>query len=330
MSTSALAEATEAVASPPETQERPPVLDAVTRQRLAVASCAADTLESLADSGAWERLDPTLVAHLAEHARRLGGFLERVRRLPSVRACEQEMLGVRRLERRLEVALDLLIEEEKDETSETRPAGRRKPRGEDELFLGDFTDQQLSDDQREQVRERRRRKKQARRLLSPRAKRLVLYVAAGAAVTAASIFAVALGALQGTPEAANAKPPVREPMQLNPYLEDLQVFLPARLVMVQDGTAVVMVSREWLLKSSAQRQVDADGAHVFLENRAIPRIELLWEDGGLIARGERDRHVIFADGSNAALTGAAVESSGDAGAETTDEVAPSFGPGPPQ
>ena len=105
-----------------------------------------------------------------------------------------------------------------------------------------------------------------------------------------------MGALQGK-SASSTQTLEKEPMAVNEYLEDVRVFLPAKMVMVHDNTAVVMVEREWLLETPEQRQVDADGAHVYLSNRAITSIELLWADGGLIARAGKDEKVVFADGT---------------------------------
>ena len=294
MSTALLDETTDTVLEEPQEL----VLDAVTRQRLEVAACAVDTLEELADSGAWERLDEALAEHLVQHALRLCGFLERVRHLPSVKACEQEMLAIRRVERRLEVALDLLLEDER-ETTESLPGGKPKrgKGGGDANFLGDFTEASLTADEREQVRERRLERKAAKRLLSPGAKRIVAYMAACFVLVISSAVLVSLGVLQGQPESATAPPP-REPMKVNKYLQDVRVFLPAKLVMVQGNTAVVMVEREWLLKTPSERQVDADGAHVYLSNRNITALELLWVDGGLIARATKEGHAVFAEGTS--------------------------------
>lgn len=318
-----------------EVEEQGLVLDATTRQRMEVARCAADTMEELADTGAWDRLDPAIAAHLAGHARRLCGFLERVRGLGAVRDAERELLAVRRVERRLEVCLDLLVEDD-EEASTDRPVARKKKRGaakgDEELFLGDFTNKQLSEEQRQQVAERRKKKKEARRLLSPRAKRMVLYVAACLAMTVGSLMLVAMSELGSSGPSGPTEPPVKEPMQLNEYLEDVQVFLPAKLVVQQQDTAVVMVRREWLLESQEQRQVDADGAHVFLSNRAIPRLELFWEDGGLIGRAERDGHFVFRDG-NAGISSrpkgeSAAEPAADAGSDLPPGLTPPPGVGP--
>ena len=106
-----------------------------------------------------------------------------------------------------------------------------------------------------------------------------------------------MGALSSGPQPTTAGP-AEEPMKRNEYLEDVRVFLPAKLVIVHGNTAVAMVKREWLLKSPQERQVDADGAHTYLSNRAITVLELLWEDGGLIARAEKGGHVVFAEGTS--------------------------------
>ena len=307
-----------------EVEERELVLDTTTRQRMAVAACAAETLEEFADSGAWDRLDPAIAEHLAGHARRLCGFLGRVRHLRAVRDCEREMLAVRRTERRLEVCLDLLVEEE--ETTGEREAVRRprkKSRGQDEAFLGDFTNKTLTDEQRKQVRERRRKRKEAKKLFTPRAKRILLYVVGCIGLTISSLVLVAMSDLQRSGGGRQAAPPVQEPMELNTHLEDLQVFLPAKMVVQQQGTAIVMVRREWLLKSQDQRQVDADGAHVFLQNRAIPRLELFWEDGGLIGRAEKDGHFVFREDLSRPDGRPSAE---EASAEGGDRPAPALGP----
>lgn len=318
MSTALLDDATETLEDPQEL-----VLDAVTHQRLEVAACAVDTLEALADTGAWDRLDPALADHLVQHARRLGGFLERVRHLPGVRACEQEMLAVRRVERRLEVALDLLVEDERAANTPNR-SGRVKTgsRRTDEQFLGDFSEKTLTKEQRQAVRERRMKRKAAKKLLTPRGKRILMYSIVCVAMTVSSAVLVALGAMQGGGKSV-ASAPVSEPMTRNQYLEDVRVFLPAKMVMVQGNGATVMVRREWLLKTPDQRQVDADGAHVFLSNRAITGLELLWEDGGLIGRAEKGGHVVFAEGTSGLI------GRQSAGTASEDDAAPiGLGPGP--
>lgn len=271
------------------------VLDPVTRQRVRVASASANALEAIMDAGAWGELDPVIASHMRRHARRLASFLAKVRGTPGIRACESELLSIRRIERRLEVVLELVGEERRDAAAEGDGARREG------IFLGDFTDLQLTETQREQVRERRRARKEAKRLVQPATLRMIGYVALGLFVAAGSALLVALSDFGSSTPARAVQPDL--PFSANDYLEDLRIFLPAKASMVGEGTATVVVARDWLLQSAAEREEGARGARVFLQNRAIHRFILAWEDGTVIATADREGPLVFEESSGAVPAG---------------------------
>ena len=73
--------------------------DRVSRQHLLVAQSAADTIEHLGETGAWERLEPVLAEHLLIQARRLEGYVTTLTEARPVRSSEPALLLLRRLQR---------------------------------------------------------------------------------------------------------------------------------------------------------------------------------------------------------------------------------------
>lgn len=292
-------------------------LDAVTRERLAVAESAARFLEELADSGALGRLDPAVAEHLFAHARRLTAWLSFARMSPTVRADEDAVLALRRLERRLEVALEILDEQ-----------GAEDQRAGGSLFYGDFTGRghRVGEDGTEVTEPGRGRSaargkkgrrgkgsargrrgsriREARRLteeLTHRVLRLGGLLLLGAVI---AIGAVAFNKVDGaTRRVRKGAPPMT--FERNTHLEDMKVFFPAVMTVEADQTLSVLVDRAWLLTSVGQRQEDAAAAHVWLLNRNVTGLILRWSDGTMIGSFEDGKmawHETLGDGGEQAPT----------------------------
>src|SRR5687768_15549046 len=82
--------------------------DRSTHHRLTVAGQVADTLESLSDSRAWDRLDPAIQLHLLSQAQAYRDHVAQLGSQRAVRGVEDAALRLKRLERRLEIAVDQL------------------------------------------------------------------------------------------------------------------------------------------------------------------------------------------------------------------------------
>ena len=271
--------------------------DRATRQRLLVAEQVADTLESLSDSRAWDRLDSAVQSHLLTHARALQDHVAHLGSQRVVRGVEHAALRLKRLERRLEIAVDQLAP----------PAdGKRAPGG---LFLGDFTEAELLDDgtgtgtgSGETSKKPKKGKKESKRAKAAAAlgagvkrfksraeraaskavsRRITLYIVAGLIVTGGAVI---WNLKESFSEARHVSRPPSTGFQMDQHLKEVRVFLPATTTVLRDRSIRVVVSKEWLLRTEAQRRTDAAGAHVWLSNRNINQLMITWDDGTPLAR----------------------------------------------
>jgi hypothetical protein len=265
-------------------------LDLVTRERLAVAAVAADTLEGLSSNHSWEQLDPTLARHLRRHAQQLAVFLERVQAVDQVKDCESELMAMRRTQRRLEVALELLEEEEQDKDTKSTFATEPRLAAATDLFMGDFTNAEVDDVQKEVVRGRRQVRKEKKRK-AKRTFRLGVLAFVAVVVVAASLAVVSVSDFgkkeqRAAAVSSNAAVP-------NRYLQDIQAFLPATQTFMTDGAAMIQVSRDWANKSLVDRKRAAAELQVFLANRGVPKVILSWKGGSMLAMGKGGEEMKF-------------------------------------
>lgn len=263
--------------------------DKATRHRLVVAEAVADTLETLSDSRAWDRLDPAIQQHLLAQARRLEEHVTSLGSQRVVRSVEDAALRLKRLERRLEIAVDHLAP---PESKGKAPGG---------LFLGDFTEAELSGEEPAEGRKKKAGRKESVRAKAgaalnagvarfktkaekaaakASARRMTAYVLFGAVLTAA---AVAWNLKETFAESRMVSRPPTAGFKMNQHLGDIRVFVPATTTVLKDRDMRVAVSKEWLLRSEEQRRQDAEGAHVWLSNRNINGLMLAWEDGTPLA-----------------------------------------------
>lgn len=263
--------------------------DRVSRQRLLVAQSSADTIERLSETGAWERLEPALAAHLIGQARRLSMYVTGLTQARPVRASEPALLLLRRLERRLQIAAELVEDEE--ERKDKEAAGG--------LFLGDFTENEPAADDitlpRHAAAKAGRAGKTGGRLAAARAagkrtwatkaeriaalrqsKRVMTYVGVAFAAVIASVGYRVLTTMQERTVRVVA-PPVQ--FQPGTYLSDVQIFLPATFTAQMGLDMTVVVSKDWLLRPQEKRAEDAAGAATFLLNRNVRKVRFQWEDG---------------------------------------------------
>jgi hypothetical protein len=262
--------------------------DRITRQRLLVAQAAADTIERLSENGAWERLEPAIAQHLMSQARLLVEHVDGLSRARPVRASEPALLLLRRLQRRLEIAAELVADEDE----------RRAAAGPGGLFLGDFTEAEP------EVRERTGqpgqkpgtkaspkasgaksvakvataawRSKTEKLATLRQSRRIVTYVGGGFLVVVASLGFRLVSTLQEHPTQP-IPPPVA--FEAGAYLHDLQIFVPATFTAQLGSEVSVVVSKDWLLAPADKRREDIAGAAVFLQNRNIRKARFQWEDG---------------------------------------------------
>lgn len=264
--------------------------DRVSRQRLLVAQSAADTIEQLAESGAWERLEPSIAEHLLIQARRLGGYVTTLTEARPVRASDPALLLLRRLERRLAIAVEL-VEDEAAKTEGMVAGG---------LFLGDFTETPAPEGDRvrpKQGKEKAARSEAAKSAVAPRkwttkaqrlaemrqTRRVMTYIGVMVVAVMGSLAYRAVTAAQERP-VRNVPPPVI--FTPNEYLKDAQGFLPATSTAHQGNDLSVIVSQEWLLRTYERRATDANGLATYLLNRNVRRVSLQWEDGRPIVQFE--------------------------------------------
>jgi hypothetical protein len=259
-----------------------PTFDRATLERLRVAEAAARTLEALDEGRSWTELDPAIAAHLLAHADRLRAHLSGLQDDRAVRASEPTRLMLRRLERRLEIAMEALTETAKEAAS-----------GGAALFFGDFTVPEPSDAERTDKAAKpavapaaptaKQLTRTERRETSRRHGRILAYVGAGMAAVILSAVWVAVASVQektrpGTPPKIEFTPQA--------YLTDLRIFLPAVSTSLRGSDISVVVAKDWLLRPPQLRTQDAAAAHVFLMNRNVKRMLLQWEDGAIIATFE--------------------------------------------
>ncbi len=272
------------------------IFDGATRARLDLAGRLADTLEDFAASKCWDRLDPSLQRHLVAQARLLHEHARNLGSLRVVRAVEDVTLELKRLERRLDIAVDEL---------DPADAERRGPGG---LFLGDFTEMEADAGATMPGTSAGRRKIKAR---APSALRTTVHRIRSSAersaarassrriglyITATMVLCLAAGIWNAKETIAQRREFVKPPanaFQVNQYLTDMQIFMPATFTAVRDRNMRVVVSKDWLLRSESQRQTDAASAHVWLANRNIPSMLLTWDDGSPLARYENGQGVWF-------------------------------------
>ena len=274
----------EAPQQPPEATslEQLP-FDRATRQRMLVARACADTLEALAESRAWEGLDPALAAHVLAQSCALRDYVARLGTARVVRASEPALLMLRRLERRLDVATEHVAPD--------RVAGKTAPAG---LFMGDFTEAdpvekpagaRTAGGRKSRAVARARGSKLSRRerlqaLASTR--RIGTYVLGGLALIVASLAWRMAATINERPLVASSQP--RTAFEPNEYLSDLQIFLPATFTAKRGSDMTVVVGQGWLARGWAQRQQDAAGASVYLLNRNVRRLLIRLEDGTSVVR----------------------------------------------
>ena len=266
--------------------------DRATRQRLLVAEQVADTLESFADSRAWDRLDAAVQSHLLAHARALQDHVAHLGSQRVVRGVEDAALRLKRLERRLEIAVDQLAP----------PAeGKRASGG---LFLGDFTEAELLDDGTgaAPAKGRRPAKKESQRAKAAAAigagvrrfrtraersaskassRRITIYIVSGLLVTAAAVL---WNFKESYSEVRHTSRPPSAGFQMNQHLTEMRAFMPATTTVLRERSLRVVVSKDWLLRSEPQRRTDAAGAHVWLSNRNVNQLMITWDDGTPVAR----------------------------------------------
>jgi hypothetical protein len=263
--------------------------DRVSRQRLLVAQSAADTIERLSETGAWERLEPALAGHLIGQARRLSSYVTGLTQARPVRASEPALLLLRRLERRLQIAAELVEDEEE----------RRDKEAAGGLFLGDFTENEPSGDDvtlpRQSAAKAGKPGKSAKGLSAAAAagkrawaskaervaalrqsKRVMTYIGVAFAAVIVSAGYRMIATVQERPVRL-----VAPPVQFQPatYLSDVQIFLPATFTAQMGLDMTVVVSKEWLLRPIEKRVDDAAGAATFLLNRNVRKVRFQWEDG---------------------------------------------------
>ena len=263
--------------------------DRVSRQRLLVAQTAADTIERLVETGAWERLEPAIAEHLIILARRLEGYVVTLAQARPVRSSEPALLLLRRLERRLSIVVDV-VEGEAEKSS--RMVGGS-------LFLGDFTEVALDRSpttgrSRTETGKKKGAKAEAAgsRKWASRAekvaavrqsKRVMMYIGVAAVAVVGSLAWRAITTLQEHP-VRQTPPPVS--FTPNEYLKDVQGFVPATATAYQGNDLSVVVTKEWLLRTIDRRVTDANGLATFLMNRNVRRLRLQWEDGRGIVQFE--------------------------------------------
>lgn len=261
--------------------------DRATRQRLLVAEAVADTLESLSECRAWDRLDSSIQAHLLAQARRLEEHVGQLGKQRVVRSVEDAALRLKRLERRLEIAVDHLAP---PEDTGKHPAG---------LFLGDFTEAEVLDDgAATRTNAPRRESRTARAKAAPGAgpkkaltraekkaaqassRRVTAYIVVGLALTAAAVG----WNIYATQEQSRhfSRPPTAG-FKMDEYLDEVRVFVPASATTMRERDIRIVVSKEWLLRPESQRRTDAEGAHVWLSNRNVNGMLLTWDDGTPLA-----------------------------------------------
>ena len=279
--------------------------DRVSRQRLLVAQSAADTIEHLSETGAWERLEPVLAEHLLIQARRLEGYVTTLTEARPVRSSEPALLLLRRLQRRLSIAVEL-VEDEAQKALDAVPGG---------LFLGDFTEVEVAP---AGDRPRPKKDKNGKTQAAPKgagapkwatkaekvaalrqSKRVMTYVGVAAAALVGSFAWRMLTTIQEHP-VRHVPPPLA--FTPNEYLKDSQGFLPATATALMGNDLTVIVSKEWLLHSYEQRITDANGLSVFLMNRNVRRLRIQWEDGRPIVQFDNGTPTWFDEKSLDALT----------------------------
>ena len=284
--------------------------DRVSRQRLLVAQSAADTIEQLGETGAWDRLEPVLAEHLLIQARRLEGYVTTLTEARPVRSSEPALLLLRRLQRRLSIAVEL-VEDEAQKAAAATPGG---------LFLGDFTQVEVGPtgdqprtkkDSKGKAGKAEAKAKSAgatkwatkaeRLAVMRQSKRVMTYLGVAALAVAGSLALRAVTTIQEHPVKATPPPVAFTP---NEYLKESQGFLPATATAFMGNDLTVIVSKEWLLHAYEQRITDANGLSVFLMNRNVRRLRLQWEDGRPIVQFDNGTPTWFDEKSLDALTSA--------------------------
>lgn len=265
--------------------------DRVSRQRLLVAQSAADTIERLVETGAWERLEPAVAEHLIILARRLEGYVVTLAQARPVRSSEPALLLLRRLERRLGIVVDV-VEGEAEKSSRMVGGG---------LFLGDFTEIALDRSptagrSKTETGKKKGAKAEAKAAGSRQwaskaekvaavrqSRRVMMYIGVAAVAVVGSVAWRAVTTLQEHP-VRQTPPPVS--FTPNEYLKDVQGFVPATATAYQGNDLSVVVTKEWLLRTIDRRVTDANGLATFLMNRNVRRLRLQWEDGRGIVQFE--------------------------------------------